>query len=166
MMPLLPRKSTSSIPTLEKGAALFFNRTPFCFPNLVFGYTLLLLVGGAAGELCPDGSTGLTKELYTAGDPSKYADVSCIPENEFFGYSGDVTLDGGLDKLISIGDSAFCSIKGTLIIKGRFPLLSSIGRSAFSRMGGPPFYLLDICFLSTTRTLAPGLSCLMEGGPS
>lgn len=33
MMLLL--KNTSSTPTLEKGAALFFDRTPLCFPNLV-----------------------------------------------------------------------------------------------------------------------------------
>lgn len=35
---------------------------------------------------CPDGSAGLTKQLYEAGDPSKYADVTCIPEKEFDRY--------------------------------------------------------------------------------
>jgi hypothetical protein len=81
---------------------------------------------------CPDGSDGLTIELYEAGDPLQYVDVTCIPQKEFSSYNGDVTLTGGAFKrLQSIEYAAFSCIKGTLTITGTFPLLTKIGDHAF-----------------------------------
>ena len=85
---------------------------------------------------CPDGSNGLTKELYFAGDPSQYANVTCIPASEFESYyslfAGDVTLDG-LAFLTSIEDHAFAFMKGTLTVTGSYPKLVRIGEYAFDR---------------------------------
>eukprot|EP00729_Bicosta_minor_P021993 gene21993-biopygen13442 len=88
------------------------------------------------GSNCLDGSDGLTRELYEAGDPSKYANVTCIPAHAFQEYNGDVTLDKGLAFLTSIGNSAFdYYFSGTLTIKGSFPLLATIGQAAFDNAG-------------------------------
>ena len=94
-----------------------------------------ILVAGATAEKCPDGSAGLTRQLYETGNPSQYADVTCIPSYEFQSYTGDVTLNEGLAFLNSIEDYAFHSFNGTLTISGRFPRLSSIGEYAFHYAG-------------------------------
>lgn len=67
---------------------------------------------------CPDGTDGLTRELYETGDPSKYANVTCIPKEEFKGYTGDVTLDRGMPYLERIGLKAFDTFKGKLVLSG------------------------------------------------
>ena len=60
--------------------------------NHVRRLLLLLSVAGAGAATCPDGTGGLTKALYDAGDPAAYAQVTCVPANEFSYYDGDVTL--------------------------------------------------------------------------
>ena len=84
---------------------------------------MALIQQGSAYYYCPDSSNGLTIELYEAGDPSKYADVTCIPEKEFGGYEGDVTINTDLKQLVSIEYAAFALIKGKVTITGRFPKL-------------------------------------------
>ena len=88
----------------------------------------------AAGIKCPDGTDGLTKALYVAGDPSKYADVTCIPEKEFYSYKGGDVVIEGLAYLTSVEPYAF-QFSGKVIFKGNFPLLSQIGQEAFHRSG-------------------------------
>ena len=97
---------------------------------------LLLLFGvdGAKAATCPDGSAGLTRALYEGGDPAAYADVTCIPRNEFRAYEGDVVLKG-LALLTSIEATAFCLLNGRLTISGVYPALETIGGSAFNSGG-------------------------------
>ena len=94
----------------------------------------LVLVSVDGAEQCPDGSAGLTKELYDGVDPAAYANVTCIHEGEFVRYKGNVVLTG-LEFLQSIGGSAFLSFEGTLTISGEFPLLEWIGHGAFEDAG-------------------------------
>lgn len=100
-------------------------------------------VRDAAGESvgcgsCPDGtSNALTRTLYEAGDPTKYANATCILDKAFNYYNGNVTLDGGLAHLVSIGERAFAFLKGTLTFSGSFPQLAYIGKNAFDRVGHP-----------------------------
>ena len=75
-------------------------RTP---PLLLFlSLTNIGIAGAGQYAQCPDGSNGLTKTLYEAGDPSAYANVTCVPEQEFLFYLGDVTLTGGVRLLESL----------------------------------------------------------------
>ena len=90
-------------------------------------------------KLCADGEGyALTREVYAVAqqrsDPSMYEDVSCIPDDEFSRYSGDVTL-AGLKNLVRIGESAFSRFEGTLKINGSYPMLESIGEDAFLEAG-------------------------------
>ena len=93
---------------------------------------------------CPDGSDGLTKELYEAGDPSKYADVTCIPSKEFSGYKGDITLDRGFKRLLSIEYAAFSLVKGTITFTGSFPKLKVIGSHAFRMSNSRAYSKVEI----------------------
>ena len=85
---------------------------------------------------CPDGSAGLTREIYEGNDPAAYAGVTCIPACGFWNYTEDVVLTGtGLDSLISIEQSAFWSLKGKLDIRGEYPSLEMVGAQAFRDAG-------------------------------
>ena len=92
---------------------------------------LICCVGTVGAALCPDGSTGLTTDLYEKG-PTAYKDVTCIPQRAFSSYSGDITLTG-LQFLNSIEDSAFGGDhkfdrrSGKLTITGEYPALETIG---------------------------------------
>ena len=108
-------------------------------PNAVTDYE-----GGEGKEegihrlLCPDGSTVLTQALYEAGDPSLYANVTCIPRGVFWQSTSNskVELFGRLlPELTTIAWDAFGFFKGTLILSGSFPLLSNIGIEAFCSAG-------------------------------
>ena len=103
---------------------------------------VLSCVGGARTAKCPDGTNGLTKELYEAGDPSVYADVTCVPESEFSKYNGDVYLTG-LQNLTSFEKWAFKSMSGKLFITGEYPLLESIGVQSF-RLAGNVHSTIDL----------------------
>eukprot|EP00729_Bicosta_minor_P008893 gene8893-9020_t len=110
-------------------------------PTTLKRFLLLVLVVStllfevAAGAKCPDGTDGLTKALYEAGDPSKYAAVTCIPAREFYLYSGDIVIAEGLAYLTSVETYALARLSGTLIFKGNFPLLSRIGLYPFQQAG-------------------------------
>lgn len=95
---------------------------------------LILSVGGTRATLCPDGTAGLTKELYAASlvanSSDTYAHVTCIPEDEFNAFSGDVILNG-LQHLTSIETKAFYGFKGKLVVKGEYPSLKEIAYAAF-----------------------------------
>eukprot|EP00729_Bicosta_minor_P033103 gene33103-biopygen18655 len=91
-------------------------------------------LGGAQADTCPDGSAGLTRALYEGGDPATYANVTCIPKEEFQDYEGSVVLKG-LALLTSIEEQAFYGIKGTLVIAGEYPSLETVGKNAFSTAG-------------------------------
>eukprot|EP00729_Bicosta_minor_P032987 gene32987-biopygen7864 len=95
---------------------------------------LLFSVGGAQADTCPDGSAGLTRALYEGGDPAAYANVTCIPREEFQTYEGDVVLKG-LAFLTSIEEQAFDEFKGTLAITGEYPALETVGGLAFVSAG-------------------------------
>ena len=85
---------------------------------------LLLLVGvrGAGATKCPDGSEGLTKALYEAGNRAAYANVTCIPSGAFKEYEGAVNLPDGLKFLVSVEIEAFRYMTGKLTIAGNFPI--------------------------------------------
>ena len=96
---------------------------------------LILSAGGTRAISCPDGTAGLTKKLYadslvTVQGSATYANVTCIPADEFNAYSGDVTLNG-LQHLTSIEEKAFFGFKGKLVVKGEYPSLQEIADLAF-----------------------------------
>ena len=95
---------------------------------------LLFSVRGAMAALCPDGSDGLTKALYEAGDAAAYQDVTCIPAEEFSSYGKNITLSG-LPSLKSIGNHAFSSFGGKLTFTGEYPALETIMNDAFTVAG-------------------------------
>lgn len=103
--------------------------------NHVRRLLLLLSVAGAGAATCPDGTGGLTKALYDAGDPAAYAQVTCVPANEFSYYDGDVTLTG-LAMLEIFENHAFYKMTGVLTISGLYPALKMIGERAFWGHGG------------------------------
>lgn len=92
---------------------------------------LLFGMRGATATLCPDGSAGLTKALYEAGNATAYQDVTCIPDGEFNSYARDVTLNG-LQSLKSIGEQAFEDYVGKFTFTGDYPALETIGSMAFN----------------------------------
>lgn len=105
---------------------------------------LILSVGGTRATLCPDGTAGLTKELYAASlvanSSDTYAHVTCIPEDEFNAFSGDVILNG-LQHLTSIETKAFYGFKGKLVVKGEYRTLHGL----------VPGQLYGITFLAAYR---------------
>ena len=115
---------------------------------VVFVANILWLVAAfslcTAEARCPDGSNGLTKELYEAGDPSKYADVTCIPSKEFSGYKGDITLDRGFKRLLSIEYAALSLVKGMITFTGSFPKLKVIGSLAFRMSNSRAYSKVEI----------------------
>ena len=112
------------------------NPLPRLLPPLLL--LLLRFDGAQAGTYadCPDGSAGLTVALYAAGDPTAYADVTCIPQNEFQGYDSYVVLTG-LAFLSSIEENAFnwFSTNNLISITGAYPALKTIGMFAFNNCG-------------------------------
>lgn len=84
----------------------------------------------------------LTQALYeasvAAGSRTELEKVTCVPNEEFYNYGKDVTIQG-LPKLVDIGYSAFqyvhrnsAGVAG-LMFSGEFPSLKRIGKSAFKQ---------------------------------
>eukprot|EP00729_Bicosta_minor_P009806 gene9806-33049_t len=71
----------------------------------------------------------LTQELHKQG-PAAYKNASCIPNNAFYRYERDVTLEN-MEELVSVGDTAFLGMSGTLTFAGKFPKLAEIRANAF-----------------------------------
>eukprot|EP00729_Bicosta_minor_P011574 gene11574-21033_t len=84
-------------------------------------------------QVVEDGSQGLTIATYTAGNASA---ASCIPQNAFLNYVGDVKLTGDACRsLTRIERSAFNSMRGTLIITCALDKLTHIAGGAFIGAG-------------------------------
>ena len=103
----------------------------------------------------------LTKVLYEAavggggGGVASFANVTCIPDGEFIFYSGDVTLNTGLESLQSIGDGAFQSSKGKLVIKGGYPSLVSVMWGPFYQAGTADSVVAIECSAPAGLTIHP-----------
>eukprot|EP00729_Bicosta_minor_P017016 gene17016-19644_t len=79
------------------------------------------------------GNFPLTVKLYEKGQDA-FKDVTCIPNGEFQGYAGNVTLIS-LKKLRSVGAYAFLYYENTLTIRGSFPSLAYLNAYAFQGAG-------------------------------
>eukprot|EP00729_Bicosta_minor_P022438 gene22438-biopygen31389 len=102
--------------------------------------------------LCPDGSAGLTKALYEAGNVAAYQDVTCIPDGEFGGYTKDIEL-AGLPLLKSIGEDAFRSVVGKLTFTGEYPALETIGTYAFGSADNAPGSSIALAGLQSLKSI-------------
>ena len=92
-----------------------------------------LWVGFTAAQVdvgkCADGSEGLTDAVNKAGNAST---ATCVPENAFYGYEGDVELTGDDCKsLVRIERSAFRYMSGKLTIHCTLGKLTHVGGYAF-----------------------------------
>ena len=97
---------------------------------------LLILCTQSPGAKCPDGSAGLTRAVYEAGVLSAYANVTCIPKQEFLYYTGDISLRGmDLNALQSVEFQAFYAMEGKLTMVGGYRSLERIDAYAFYGAG-------------------------------
>ena len=79
--------------------------------------------------VCGISEIPLSKETYISKNKDDNDKITCIPDEEFAHYDGDVTFNG-LPNLKHIGLHAFFQFKGTLTIKGEYPKLETIGDNA------------------------------------
>ena len=103
-------------------------------PLLLRLFVFALGVGSTAAATpqvgkCADDSVGLDIAAYTAGTAST---ATCIPENAFTGYAGDIELTGDdCNSLKRIESTAFSDMTGKLTINCTLDKLTNVGKGAF-----------------------------------
>lgn len=118
--------SSTATPTTSTTVATTTTTPPVCSDGI-------LMSTARHGRCCPDdGTAGLTRAVYEAGNKTVWAAVTCVPKYEFSDYQNDVTLDGqDFGSLQRIEEGAFSSVRSKLTITGTWEKLEAIGFQAF-----------------------------------
>lgn len=118
--------SLTATPTTSTTVATTTTTPPVCSDGI-------LMSTARSGRCCPDdGTAGLTRAVYEAGNKTVWAAVTCVPKYEFSDYQKDVTLDGqDFGSLQRIEEGAFSSVRSKLTITGTWEKLEAIGVQAF-----------------------------------